>query len=55
MELARTGRVRLDEPVSVFFDEWRGADREPVTVRRSAGARLGAGGAAHRRAANEPP
>ena len=33
MELAQAGRVRLDEPVSLFFEEWRGADREPVTVR----------------------
>ena len=33
MELVRTGRVRLDDPVSGFFSEWRGADREGVTVR----------------------
>src|SRR6185295_13745278 len=33
MELVRTGRVRLDDPVSEFFGEWRGADRTHVTVR----------------------
>jgi CubicO group peptidase (beta-lactamase class C family) len=33
MELVRTGALGLDEPVSSFFDEWRGADRESVTVR----------------------
>jgi CubicO group peptidase (beta-lactamase class C family) len=33
MELVRTGRLRLDEPVSRFFDEWRGADRDRATVR----------------------
>jgi CubicO group peptidase (beta-lactamase class C family) len=33
MDLTRTGRLRLDEPVSTFFGEWRGADREHVTVR----------------------
>jgi CubicO group peptidase (beta-lactamase class C family) len=33
MDLARVGRLRLDEPVSRFFEEWRGTDREPVTVR----------------------
>src|SRR5207247_6790855 len=27
------GRLRLDEQVSGCFDEWRGADREPVTIR----------------------
>ena len=33
MELARAGRLRLDEPVAACFDEWRGPDREGVTVR----------------------
>lgn len=33
MELVRTGRVRLDDRVSTCFEEWRGADREMVTVR----------------------
>lgn len=33
MEAVRTGALRLDEPVSVFFGEWRGGDREGVTVR----------------------
>jgi CubicO group peptidase (beta-lactamase class C family) len=33
MALVRTGALRLDEPVSAFFKEWRGADREAVTVR----------------------
>ena len=33
MELVRTGALRLEEPVSAFFGEWRGADREAVTVR----------------------
>jgi CubicO group peptidase (beta-lactamase class C family) len=33
MELVGTARVRLDDPVSTFFAEWRGADRERVTVR----------------------
>jgi len=33
MQLVQTGRVGLDEPVASFFDEWRGADREAVTVR----------------------
>jgi CubicO group peptidase (beta-lactamase class C family) len=33
MELVRKGRVRLDDPVSDFFSEWRGADRAHVTVR----------------------
>ncbi|HEY3045366.1 MAG TPA: serine hydrolase domain-containing protein [Vicinamibacterales bacterium] len=33
MELVRKGRVRLDDPVSDFFNEWRGADRAHVTVR----------------------
>jgi CubicO group peptidase (beta-lactamase class C family) len=33
MELVRTERVRLDDPVSTFFNEWRGADREAVTLR----------------------
>ena len=33
MELVRTERLRLDEPVSRFFDEWRGADRDRAMVR----------------------
>lgn len=33
MELVRTARTRLEDPVSAFFAEWRGADRERVTVR----------------------
>ena len=33
MELVRTGALDLDERVSAFFEDWRGADREPVTVR----------------------
>ena len=33
MDLVRNGRLRLDEPVSDVFDEWRGADRDGVVVR----------------------
>ncbi len=33
LELVRTGALRLEEPVSAFFGEWRGADRDAVTVR----------------------
>jgi serine-type D-Ala-D-Ala carboxypeptidase len=33
MELVGAGAVHLDERVSAFFPEWRGADRELVTVR----------------------
>jgi CubicO group peptidase (beta-lactamase class C family) len=33
MELMRTRALRLDEPVSTFFADWRGADRAAVTVR----------------------
>ena len=33
MDLVRTERLRLDGPVSAFVEEWRGADRERVTVR----------------------
>lgn len=33
MELVRTGDLRLDEPVSAFFADWRGTDRDGVTVR----------------------
>jgi len=33
MELIRTGVLRLDEPVSAFFSDWRGADRTAVTIR----------------------
>ncbi len=32
MELVRADALRLDERVSVFFPEWRGEDREGVTV-----------------------
>jgi serine-type D-Ala-D-Ala carboxypeptidase len=32
MELVRTGALRIDDRVSEFFPEWRGADRETVTV-----------------------
>jgi CubicO group peptidase (beta-lactamase class C family) len=33
MELVRTGALRLGEPVSAFFTDWRGVDRDGVTVR----------------------
>jgi CubicO group peptidase (beta-lactamase class C family) len=33
MELVRTERVRLSDPVGEFFQEWRGDDRARVTVR----------------------
>jgi CubicO group peptidase (beta-lactamase class C family) len=33
MELVRTGALGIDEIVSSAFDEWRGGDREAVTVR----------------------
>jgi CubicO group peptidase (beta-lactamase class C family) len=33
MELVGTGALRLDEPVAAFFTDWRGADRDGVTVR----------------------
>ena len=32
MDLIRTGALRLDERVSSFFVDWRGADRDTVTV-----------------------
>ncbi len=32
MDLVRDGALRLEEPVSAFFAEWRGADRQAVTV-----------------------
>src|SRR5262249_29817116 len=32
MEQVRTGMVRLDEPIADCFEEWRGADREAVTI-----------------------
>ena len=32
MELVRKGSVQLDEPVASSFPEWRGADRESVTL-----------------------
>ena len=33
MELVLAGTLRLEEPLTGFFDDWRGADRETVTVR----------------------
>ena len=33
MELVRNGALRVDEPISACFDEWRGADRDAVTIR----------------------
>jgi CubicO group peptidase (beta-lactamase class C family) len=33
MELVRSGVLRLDAPVAEFFEDWRGADREHVTIR----------------------
>jgi CubicO group peptidase (beta-lactamase class C family) len=33
MELVGTGAVGFDEPAAAFFGEWRGSDRERVTVR----------------------
>ena len=33
MALIERGALALDTPVAQFFDEWRGADRETVTVR----------------------
>jgi CubicO group peptidase (beta-lactamase class C family) len=33
MELARTGALGIEEPVSSAFEEWRGSDREAVAVR----------------------
>ena len=33
MELVRDGALGLEELVSAFFGEWRGADRDAVTVR----------------------
>ncbi len=33
MQLAADQTLRLDEPVAAFFDEWRGNDRDTVTVR----------------------
>ena len=33
MELVRNGALRLDEPIAASFDEWRGVDRDAVTVR----------------------
>ncbi|PYR57437.1 MAG: hypothetical protein DMF85_13675 [Acidobacteria bacterium] len=32
LELLHDGRLRLDDRVASFFPEWRGADRDPVTV-----------------------
>jgi CubicO group peptidase (beta-lactamase class C family) len=33
MELVRTGALRLEEPVAALFEDWRGVDREQVTIR----------------------
>jgi len=33
LELERTGAIRLEEPLSDSFEEWRGGDRQGVTVR----------------------
>ena len=33
LQLVCEDRVRLEDPVASFFAEWRGTDREPVTVR----------------------
>jgi CubicO group peptidase (beta-lactamase class C family) len=33
MQLIAAGRLRLDDRVAAFFDDWRGADRVSVTVR----------------------
>ena len=33
MELVRSSALGLEAPVSEFFEDWRGADREAVTVR----------------------
>jgi CubicO group peptidase (beta-lactamase class C family) len=33
MEHVRTGRLTLDEPLAAIFSEWRGADRDAVTIR----------------------
>jgi CubicO group peptidase (beta-lactamase class C family) len=33
MELVQVGALRVHEPVSALFGEWRGADRDGVTVR----------------------
>jgi beta-N-acetylhexosaminidase len=33
MQLIATGRLRLDDRVAAFFEDWRGADRGSVTVR----------------------
>jgi CubicO group peptidase (beta-lactamase class C family) len=33
MQLMATGRLRLDDRVAAFFEDWRGADRVSVTVR----------------------
>jgi len=33
MDLVARGAVRLDDRVAAIFPEWRGADREPVTIR----------------------
>jgi CubicO group peptidase (beta-lactamase class C family) len=33
MQLMATGRLRLDDRVAAFFEDWRGADRASVTVR----------------------
>jgi CubicO group peptidase (beta-lactamase class C family) len=32
MQLVAQGTLRLDEPIARFFDEWRGEDRQDVTI-----------------------
>src|SRR5262245_66541734 len=32
MQLAASGVLDIREPIATFFAEWRGEDREPVTV-----------------------
>jgi serine-type D-Ala-D-Ala carboxypeptidase len=32
MDLVRRARLRLEDPVAMFFDEWRGADRDGVAA-----------------------
>jgi serine-type D-Ala-D-Ala carboxypeptidase len=32
MDLVRRAPLRLEDPVAMFFDEWRGADREAVVI-----------------------
>ena len=55
MHLVGDGALALDDPVPTVFTEWRGADREEVTVRRSARALVGPAAPAGRCAADRPP